>query len=91
MKESCVPDRPGTDPDHIANGEPDAIRRTGSNTFHDLQVSWSAPWNATIAVGANNVLGHYGPVMFTAPDSSFPYYGGFEIGRFVYMKYQQRF
>jgi iron complex outermembrane recepter protein len=29
--------------------------------------------------------------MFTAPNSNFPYYGGFDIGRFWYMKYQQRF
>jgi iron complex outermembrane recepter protein len=29
--------------------------------------------------------------MFTSPNSDFPYYGGFDIGRFMYVKYQQRF
>lgn len=91
MNESCVTNRPCNDPDRYANGEPDALRRTGSNTFHDVQFSWAAPWNATIAVGANNVTNHYGPIMFTSPNSQYPYYGGFDIGRFIYMKYQQRF
>jgi len=91
MKESCVTNRPCTEPDHMANGEGDAIRKTGSNTFHDMQVSWKAPWDATVAVGANNLFNHQGPIMFSAPNSSFPYYGGFDIGRFLYMKYTQRF
>lgn len=66
-------------------------RRTGSNTFNDIQVRWQAPWNATIAIGANNVFEHYGPVMYTQPSSNVSYYGGFDIGRFIYLKYQQRF
>ena len=91
MKESCIAARPCTDPDRYANGVTDPVRRVGSNTFHDLQVSWKAPWNATVAVGANNVFDHRGPIMFTAPNSQFPYYGGFDIGQFVYMKYTQKF
>jgi len=91
MKESCVPNRPCTHPDRFANGEPDAIRRVGSNTFHDVQVRWQAPWNATVSVGANNVFNHQEPIMFTSQGGAFPYYAGFDIGRTVYMKYQQRF
>ncbi|SBV36781.1 TonB-dependent receptor [uncultured Stenotrophomonas sp.] len=93
MKENCISladgwcDKPG----HIANGETDPLRTTGSNTFHDLQVNWKAPWDATIAVGANNLFDHRGPLMYSAPNSSFAYYGGFDIGRFIYMKYTQRF
>jgi len=92
MKESCVPNRGTcTDPDHFANGEADPVRWVGSNTFHDVQVSWKAPWNATIAVGANNVFDHQGALMFSAPNSDFPYYGGFDYSRFIYAKYVQRF
>lgn len=91
MKESCIPNRPCTDPDRYANGEPSAIRKVGSNTFHDLQARWQAPWDATISVGANNLFNHQGPIMFSSPGSAFPYYAGFDIGRTVYMKYQQRF
>ncbi len=40
---------------------------------------------------ANNVFGKEAPVMYSKPNSSFSYYGGYDIGRFMYMKYQQRF
>lgn len=66
-------------------------RVVGANTFHDLQVRWSAPWDATISVGANNVGEHYGPVMYTQPSANVSYYGGFDIGRFYYLKYTQKF
>ncbi len=93
MKESCISLADGwcDAPKHIANGEADPLRNTGSNTFHDLQVNWQAPWNATIAVGANNVFDHRGALQYSAPNSNFAYYGGFDIGRFLYMKYTQRF
>ena len=65
--------------------------RSGSNTFHDVQMRWNAPWDATISVGANNVFEHYGPVMYTQPSANVSYYGGFDIGRFIYMKYTQKF
>lgn len=93
MKENCISTDAGwcDAPDHIANGESDPLRHTGSNTFHDLQVSWKAPWNATIALGANNVFDHRGPLMYSQPKSAFAYYGGFDIGRFLYMKYTQKF
>ncbi|MDI9238227.1 TonB-dependent receptor [Lysobacter sp. LF1] len=63
----------------------------GANTFHDVQFRYNTPWNATVAVGANNVFDHQGPVMYSDPNSDFDYYGGFDIGRFYYLKYQQRF
>ncbi|PTA71568.1 MULTISPECIES: TonB-dependent receptor [unclassified Stenotrophomonas] len=93
MKESCISLADGwcDAPNHMANGESDPLRHTGSNTFHDLQVSWKAPWDATIAVGANNLFDHKGPLQYSAPNSSFAYYGGFDVGRFLYMKYTQRF
>jgi len=91
MREDCVPKRPCTDPDRMAHGEGAAVRKVGSNTFHDLQVRWAAPWDATVSIGAKNLFNHQGPIMFTQPDSTFAYYGGFDIGRSIYMKYQQRF
>ncbi|KWS04579.1 TonB-dependent receptor [Lysobacter capsici AZ78] len=67
------------------------VREVGSNTFHDVQVRYNTPWNATVAVGANNVFDHIGQTMYSQPNSSFSYNGSFDIGRFVYMKYTQRF
>ncbi|WMJ71351.1 TonB-dependent receptor [Stenotrophomonas sp. 24(2023)] len=65
--------------------------KVGSNTFHDVQVRYVLPWNGTVSLGVNNVFNHQGPIMYSQPNSSFTYYGGFDIGRFMYMKYQQRF
>jgi len=102
MKEGCTflpagnplnyPDFPCDAPDHLdVYGDPDPLRHTGANVFHDLQVSVKLPWNATASLGANNITDHMGPIMFSTPNSDFAYYGGFDIGRFWYMKYQQRF
>lgn len=81
-------------PDYSAPDLDGAIspqNRVGSNTFHDVQVRWTAPWNATISVGANNVFEHYSAPMYSNPASGSAYYGGYDIGRFVYMQYLQRF
>ncbi|BDU17750.1 TonB-dependent receptor domain-containing protein [Lysobacter auxotrophicus] len=82
-----------SDPGFIA-GNPQQTRpinEHGSNTFHDLEFRWKAPWNATVALGANNVFDHVGPVMYSQPSANVSYQGQFDIGRFIYMKYQQRF
>ncbi len=63
----------------------------GSVTFNDVQFSWDAPWNATVAVGANNVFDRDPPIYYSQPNSGFAFYGGHDIGRFVYMRYQQKF
>ena len=93
MKENCASaPRPCNDADHLdQDGNADPLNRTGSNVFHDLQFSVKLPWNATAALGANNITNHRGPIMFTAPNSNFPYYGGFDIGRFWYVRYTQKF
>ena len=93
-KEDCYFDDRCTLPDYQApdtQGNVTPMNRVGGTTFHDAQVSWSAPWNARIAIGANNVFNKQGPVMFSAPASNFSYYGGYDIGRFLYLKYQQSF
>ncbi|WP_058834036.1 TonB-dependent receptor plug domain-containing protein [Luteimonas abyssi] len=97
LKESCLsavsfPDQ-CSNPGYIA-GNPSqtrAINESGSVTFNDLQLRWNAPWNATVGIGANNVFDRLGPPMYSQPNANFPYNGEFDIGRFVYMRYQQRF
>lgn len=66
-------------------------RKVGSTTFNDVQVRINTPWDATVALGANNVFEKVGPVMYSQPSANVSYYGGFDIGRFIYMKYTQRF
>jgi len=97
VKERCInaktrPDEcsdPGVQAPWYA-GSRDYNRR-GSVTFHDIQFRYTLPWDATVSVGADNVFEKYGPIMYSQPNSAFSYYGGYDIGRFMYMKYQQRF
>ncbi len=93
-KESCYFDDRCSLPDYAAPDTQGLIvpqNELGSNTFHDLQIAVTAPWDATIAIGANNVFDHFAAPAYDQPNSGFSYYGGFDIGRLVYMKYQQRF
>lgn len=62
-----------------------------SNTFHDVQITYSAPWDAKISIGANNVFNHEAEPWYRQANSNFSYYGGFDNGRFLFMKYQQNF
>ncbi|HDS1589822.1 TPA: TonB-dependent receptor, partial [Stenotrophomonas maltophilia] len=96
MKEACSYDLAGGPDCNMAGfvspyTDAQPSRKVGSNTFHDLQVRYSLPWDGTVSLGVNNVFDHQGPIMYSQPNSSFTYYGGFDIGRFMYMKYQQRF
>ncbi|MGV8961651.1 MAG: TonB-dependent receptor [Stenotrophomonas sp.] len=94
LKEACYFDDRCTLPDFAApdtQGQISEQNKLGSNTFHDLQVRWNAPWNATIAIGANNVFDHYAAPAYSRPASGYSYYGGFDIGRLVYMQYKQKF
>lgn len=97
IKETClnVAAFPGqcSNPGYVA-GNPAQTRPiniVGANTFHDVQVRWNAPWDAQIAIGANNVFGHEGPQLYTQPSANTPYFGGFDIGRFMYVRYTQSF
>jgi len=93
-KEACYFDDLCSLPDYQApdtGGNVTPLNEMGANTFHDLQVSVKAPWDATVAIGANNVFNHYAGPAYSQPNSGFSYYGGFDIGRMVYLKYQQRF
>ncbi|MFK3845026.1 TonB-dependent receptor domain-containing protein [Stenotrophomonas sp. NPDC078853] len=93
-KEDCYFDDRCSLPDFQApetQGTITPMNETGSVTFHDLQVSYAAPWNANISVGANNVFNKVGPLFFSQQNSNFAYYGGWDIGRFIYLKYNQKF
>lgn len=78
-------------PDGSPQSELSRRRSVGSTTFHDIQFRVKTPWDATVSLGANNVFEKVGPVMYTQPASGYSYYGGYDVGRFVYMRYTQRF
>ncbi len=98
QKEKCAYDKAGgpecSIPDYTA---PDVgpglypLNRIGALTFHDVSARWSAPWNATVSIGVNNAFDKKLPVMYSHPNSQFFTYGGWDIGRFYYLRYSQRF
>ncbi len=61
-----------------------------ATAFHDLQVSYNLPWNATVRIGANNLMDKDPPVIMGAFANSFdPQY--VIPGRYSYLQYTQRF
>jgi iron complex outermembrane receptor protein len=87
---------PCTLPDYYAPGvgiEPQT--QVPSVTFSDVQVYWKAPWNATISLGANNVFNRVAPYVYgyygSGSDTPYNYNASYDIGRFVYVRYQQKF
>jgi iron complex outermembrane receptor protein len=96
IKELCgsplIPNRQCSDPNYIAANpaQSGAYNVTGAVAFNDLQVRWNAPWDATISVGANNIGERVGPVQYTLGTQA-NYRSSFDIGRFWYMSYNQRF
>lgn len=69
---------------------PAAEHRIGGTTYHDASVYFNAPWNAKVTLGVNNVFDKNPPVALNAFANSFdPQY---ELpGRFVYLRYSQKF
>ncbi|MGC1548764.1 MAG: TonB-dependent receptor [Rhodanobacter sp.] len=66
----------------------------GSTTFNDAQFRYKLPWNATVSVGVNNIFNKKGPYYYSvtaAGSGSPPYLPLFDIDRYFYMSYNQKF
>ena len=64
-----------------------------SVTFNDAQVHWKAPWGGVIALGVNNIFNRVGPYFYgsSGSDSAYSYNASYDYGRFVYLRYSQKF
>lgn len=62
-----------------------------STTYHDLQVRYDVPWNATVKVGANNIFKKNPPFSTQAFANSFDPQYDVPDSRYLYMEYVQRF
>jgi iron complex outermembrane recepter protein len=88
---------PCTLPDYYAPGVGvSPMTQEASATFNDAQVHWKTPWNGTFSLGVNNIFNHVGPYIYgggfnSGTDSYNDYNASYDIGRFVYMRYQQKF
>ena len=101
LKESCVGYILGTAlcnlPDYYSPGVGvTPMRKVGGIAFNDVQVRWTTPWKGTIALGVNNIFDRAGPLFYTASSNSignsgFVYNPSYDYGRFVYLRYNQKF
>ncbi|WP_342316579.1 TonB-dependent receptor [Lysobacter sp. FW306-1B-D06B] len=79
-----------SDPDRVTADGPEPRNHLGAVTYHDIQVRYNTPWNATVALGANNVFDKEPPLSLKAPYNQFdPQYD--LPGAFYYLQYRQRF
>jgi iron complex outermembrane recepter protein len=75
------------------------VTQMASVTFNDLQVYWNAPWNGTISIGANNIFNRVAPYSYGGfvvssinnTDYQYDYNPSYDYGRFVYVRYTQKF
>lgn len=70
------------------------MSQKGSVTFNDAQFRYTAPWKGTFTVGVNNIFDKKGPYYYsvtTAGTGSPPYNPNFDIDRFWYVSYNQKF
>jgi iron complex outermembrane recepter protein len=72
----------------------EGVSQKGGVAFNDLQFRWATPWNGNVRVGVNNVFARKGPLYYnvsSAGGGSPPYNPAFDIDRYFYIGYQQRF
>jgi iron complex outermembrane receptor protein len=70
------------------------ISQKGSVAFNDAQFHYMAPWKGTFTVGVNNIFDKKGPIYYSVPTSgtgSSPYNPAFDIDRYFYVSYNQKF
>lgn len=101
LKEDCAFDLDGGSECNLPNYVTPGVgvtpkRQVGAIAFNDLSVRWTAPWNGTFSVGANNVFNRKGPLFYTASsnaigNSGFVYNPSYDYGRFFFVRYNQKF
>ena len=62
--------------------------------FNDAQFRYKLPWNASFSVGVNNIFNRKGPFYYNVAfngNGEGPYLPSFDIDRYFYMSYNQKF
>ncbi|MFA6232296.1 MAG: TonB-dependent receptor [Rhodanobacter sp.] len=70
------------------------MSQKGSVAFNDAQFRYTAPWKGVFTVGVNNIFKKKGPFYYSVTTSgtgSSPYNPAFDIDRYFYVSYNQKF
>jgi iron complex outermembrane receptor protein len=70
------------------------MSQKGSVAFNDAQFRYTAPWKGVFSVGVNNIFNKKGPFYYSVTTSgtgSAPYNPAFDIDRYWYVSYNQKF
>ncbi|WP_199096676.1 TonB-dependent receptor [Dyella sp. ASV21] len=70
------------------------MSQKGSVAFNDAQFRYTAPWKGVFTVGVNNIFNKKGPFYYSVTTSgtgSSPYNPSFDIDRYFYVSYNQKF
>ncbi|HET6552839.1 MAG TPA: TonB-dependent receptor [Dyella sp.] len=100
LKDQCYDNTPGA---YVECSSPNytnpwwgtyGMSQKGSVAFNDAQFRYTAPWKGVFTVGVNNIFNKKGPYYYSVPTSgtgSPPYNPAFDIDRYFYVSYNQKF
>ncbi|AWH18823.1 TonB-dependent receptor [Stenotrophomonas sp. ZAC14D2_NAIMI4_7] len=73
-------------------GGGEGANKKGSISYQDVSVSWAAPWNGTVTVGARNIWNKTPPQSYSQTNNSSGSIDPMlDFDRYVFMQYTQRF
>ncbi|MBA2079713.1 TonB-dependent receptor [Rhodanobacter sp. PCA2] len=66
--------------------------RIGAVVMNDIQGRYSLPWNASVAVGMRDMFNKHPPITFNVSNNSSTYLDPMlDLGRYIYVQYNQKF
>jgi len=96
LKDSCYTSTVECNmPNYVAPGLVGVgVSRKGSVAFNDAQFRYTAPWKGVFTVGVNNIFNKKSPYYYNVTNfgaGSPPYNPAFDIDRYFYVSYNQKF
>ncbi|WP_066097346.1 TonB-dependent receptor plug domain-containing protein [Xanthomonas massiliensis] len=83
---------PGYTTPNAGWGGGDGANKKGAITYQDVSLTWNAPWNGTVTVGARNVWDKKPPITYSLDNNSSSSIDPMlDYDRYVFMQYTQRF
>lgn len=97
LRDECYTSTECNEPNYRSPSWPFGVgaNRKGATAFNDVSGRWSAPWNATITLGINNLFDKKPSPLYSAKALGYNGAAGLDpaldIDRYFYVSYQQKF